>query len=293
MDDKLRFLLTTVVAAKMKSCWAMSVDVFAEWKYDNYTCNFRLEKQHPGLLLFGHEGKEIPVMCAATKNASMDAPVLMQAFKMMEDLGITERGVNEDGNPYFLYTILDRHISIIGRLFLRYINDPTTCWGTGLIAPYGAEFYQFHYDKHQNGAFKTSFAHEKSKFSLKIRIHDLLPEMLPVDILIVAQGAILNPFMNSAYTEAALAQRGFNPFNRNPLNVPVILRTATAIIQQERDIVLHSQGTNNPPATPPPPTQHDLLTTGYGRLAGGAAAADELQQSAARLNIPNLQQAAS
>ena len=115
-------------------------------------------------------------------------------------------------------------------------------------------------------------------------MHGLPAEMLPVEIVIVARVAILESFMISAYAEAALARRGFSPFNRNPLDAPVILRTAPAYIQQERDIVLRSLGINNPLAAPPQPTQRDLLTTGYGRFAGGATAADELQQSAAELN---------
>ena len=201
----------------------------------------------------GRDGKEIPVMFAATKNASMDESVLMQAFKMMDDLGITERGIDEDGNPYFPYIILDGHTSRIGELFLRYVNDPSTRWGTGLGAPLATEYYQFHDDLRQNGALKTSLTNEKSEFFLKKRIHGLPAEMLPVKIVIVARGAILKSFMNSAYAEATLAHRGFRPFNRNPLDVPSILRTAPEETQRERAIVLRSRGIDNPLAAPLPP----------------------------------------
>ena len=66
--------------------------------------------------------------------------------------------------------------------------------------------------------------------------------------------------------------------------MPEILETATEEVKKERDIVLRSRGINNPLAVPPPPTQRDLLTTGSGRLAGGAAAADELLECSAELN---------
>ena len=224
------------------------------------------------------------LMFAATKNASMDESVLMQAFKMMDDLGITERGIDEDGNPYFPYIILDGHISRIGELFLRYVNDPSTRWGTGLGAPLATECYQFHDDTRQNGALKTSLTHGKSEFFLKKRIHGLPAEMLPVEIVIVARGAILKSFVNSACAEAALAHRGFRPFNRNPLDVPAILRTAPEETQRERATVLRSRGIDDPLAAPLPPTQRDLLTTGSGLLAGGAAAANQLHQAAATLN---------
>ena len=66
--------------------------------------------------------------------------------------------------------------------------------------------------------------------------------------------------------------------------MPEILETATEEVKKERDIVLRSRGINNPLAVPLPPTQRDLLTTGSGRLAGGAAAADELRECSAELN---------
>ena len=167
MNGDLRFLVVIFAAAKVRPCWAMGVDAFAEWNDNDYTCNFGLGNRHPGLSLIDRDGKAIPVMFAATKNASMDESVLMQAFKMMDDLGITERGIDEDGNPYFPYIILDGHISRIGELFLRYVNDPSTRWGTGLGAPLAIEYYQFHDDPCQNGALKTSLTHEKSEFFLK------------------------------------------------------------------------------------------------------------------------------
>ena len=56
----------------------------------------------------------------------MDKYVIMQVFKTMDNLGITERGVDKDGDPYFPYVILDEHISRIGGILLRYVNDPNT-----------------------------------------------------------------------------------------------------------------------------------------------------------------------
>ena len=108
--------------------------------------------------------------------------------------------------------------------------------------------------------------------------------LLPVEIVMVARDGIMHCSMKLAFAEAALARRGWSPFNRATLDMPEILETATEEVKKERDIVLRSRGINNPLAVPPPPTQRDLLTTGSGRLAGGAAAADELQECSAELN---------
>ena len=91
----------------------MGVDIFAEWNPEGGFSNFGVGKRHPGLSLYDQEGNEIPVLFAATPNASMDGNVLLQAFKMMDDLGITKRGVDEHGKAYYPYILLDGHISRI------------------------------------------------------------------------------------------------------------------------------------------------------------------------------------
>ena len=108
--------------------------------------------------------------------------------------------------------------------------------------------------------------------------------MLPQEVVIVVRSVIMNSFMNTAYAEATLARRGQNPFNRAPLDHPQILSTAPEAVQQERTKILQSRGVNTAIAVPAPPTQRDLLSTGSGRLAGGAAAAGAVQQSIEELN---------
>lgn len=61
------------------------------------------------------------------KTVSMNQSVLMQAFKMMDDLGIMERGIDEDGSEYFFYIVIDGDISRIDEQYFRYINNPRTC----------------------------------------------------------------------------------------------------------------------------------------------------------------------
>ena len=113
----------------------------------------------------------------------MDGNVLLQAFKMMDDLGITKRGVDEDVKAYYPYILLDGHISRIGEEFLRYVNDPPTRWGTGLGAPYGTSVYQFHDDERENGTLKKAMAKAKSAFFAKKRMKGLPAVLLPVEIV--------------------------------------------------------------------------------------------------------------
>ena len=76
-------------AKKLNLYWTLCVDVFAEWNEDKYTNNVGIGERYPGLLLFGSDGKEIPVFFSATTNASINASVFIDAFKMMDNNRIT------------------------------------------------------------------------------------------------------------------------------------------------------------------------------------------------------------
>jgi hypothetical protein len=91
--------------------WSLGIDIFAEWDSSD-EFNFEPGKRHPGLsLLSPVDREEIPVLFAATPNASMTSTILMETFQEMDEAGITQRGVDENGNMYCPATVIDGHIS--------------------------------------------------------------------------------------------------------------------------------------------------------------------------------------
>ncbi len=68
------------------------------------------------------------MLFAATPKASMTSTILMETFQKMDEAGITQRGVDENGNTYCPATVIDGHISWMGKDFLRYVNDEETNW---------------------------------------------------------------------------------------------------------------------------------------------------------------------
>ena len=123
--------------------------------------------------LYNSDGKEVPVLFATTPNTSMNGSVLLQAFKEMDRLGVTERGTDEDRKEYYPVALVDGQVSRIEQDFLVYVNNPATHWGTGLGAPYRTSIWQFHDDERQNGTLKKSLAKEKNAFFAKRREHGL------------------------------------------------------------------------------------------------------------------------
>ena len=157
----------------MNPLWPMGVDIFAEWDSTNEFNNFGPGKHHPGMSLYNSDGKEVPVLFATTPNTSMNGSVLLQSFKEMDRLDVTERGTDEDGKEYYPFALVDGHVLRIKQDFLVYVNDPATRWGTGLGAPYGTSIWQFHDYERQNGTLKKALAKEKSAFFAKKREHGL------------------------------------------------------------------------------------------------------------------------
>ncbi len=84
----------------------------------------------------------------------------------MEEVGITQRGVGKNRNPYYAATDQWPHI-LDGKDFLRFVNDGETHWEVNLGASYRTEYWQLQDDKQQNSMFKLELALSKSKFYLK------------------------------------------------------------------------------------------------------------------------------
>eukprot|EP00985_Skeletonema_marinoi_P035040 scaffold45443_cov277-Skeletonema_marinoi.AAC.1 len=85
-------------------------------------------KRYPGMSVYTVDGKEVPIFSAAGTSASMTSTILRNMFAKMDELGITKRGVDENGNIFYPLVILDGHFSRFGVIFLEYVNALLTKW---------------------------------------------------------------------------------------------------------------------------------------------------------------------
>jgi hypothetical protein len=60
----------------------------------------------------------------------------------MDEVGVTQHGIDKKGNAYLPPNVINSHISWMGQDFLRYVNDKEkeTCWEVNLGASYGTEY---------------------------------------------------------------------------------------------------------------------------------------------------------
>ncbi len=87
------------MAKEVSPEWSLGIEIFAEWDPED-DINIGPGKRHPGLSLLPADRKEIPVLFEANPKASMTSTILKETFKKMDELGITQRGVDEDGKTY-------------------------------------------------------------------------------------------------------------------------------------------------------------------------------------------------
>ena len=288
LTGKFRLVAVIFASEKLNPSWALGVDIFAEIDEEDFANNFGPGKRFPGLDILDDEGNEVPVVFAATPNASMTSAVLMQIFKKMDEKGISTRVYDSDGKLVkYPVLILDGHVSRMGEAFLVYINGVGTKWGCVLGAPYGTHIWQVHDDSRLNGIFKCMLALAKSEFFMKKRRYGLDPEILPQEIVVVLKTALEKSFSVRKYAVSGVAHRGWFPFNRNYLDHPDILSTASDDVQKERLAVFECRGQSSDVIGRGLATEWNLLESGSGFFAGGAAVTQQLAETIQSLNHNN------
>ena len=95
----LQFVTVIFAAKEVSPEWSLGIDIFAKWDPED-DINIGHGKRHPGLSLLSADEKEIPMLFVANPKASMTSTILKETFKTMDELGITQRGVDEDGKTY-------------------------------------------------------------------------------------------------------------------------------------------------------------------------------------------------
>jgi len=274
--------------------WGIGEDPFVVDLGDDQAASVGPGKRYPGMSVYTVDGKEVPIFFAAGTSASMTSTILRNMFAKMDELGITKRGVDENGNIFYPLVILDGHFSRFGVIFLEYVNALLTKWYPALGVPYGTSYWQLHDFCSQNGLFKGVLYDTKSKFIQKKRLYGLPPEIKKTEIILVVKAAIEESFCNQRNAQRALAKLGWNPFTRATLDEPDILRSAPLEVQKERQDILALRGVSGSStgrSTTVVTSRSNLLSKGSGLITASsqedAAAADRIASVVSGLNWGN------
>jgi hypothetical protein len=96
-------VMVTVIfkGKKLIESWCLGIDVFSVFDESNYENNFGTGKRYPGLQLYRDNGTKIPICWAASPNACMSGEILTLMFVQMDKLGISRRGIDDIGKPFY------------------------------------------------------------------------------------------------------------------------------------------------------------------------------------------------
>ena len=124
--------------------------------------------------------------------------------------------------------------------FLKYINTPTDHWVVCIGVPYGTALWQVGDSKEQNRSFNIAMTKAKQELlEYKTRYTFENPTLQPTDIIPLINKAWKQSFARVEKNRNAIADRGWNPLNRNLLLDPSIRATMT-----DRERIKESKCTN-------------------------------------------------
>ena len=134
--------------------------------------------------------------------------------------------------------LLDGHQSRFDLDFLRYINTYPHRWNVCIGVPYGTAFWQVGDSSEQNGCFNINMSQVKASM-LQTRIDQLnhAMQLAQTDIIPMVNQTFHLSFGNRLTNKKAIAERGWNPFNRNLLLDPTVRAT---ILKEQIDLEIES-----------------------------------------------------
>ncbi len=207
----------------------------------------------------------------------------------LDELGIVERGIDKNGNPFYPALIIDGHISRLSLPFLEHINKQARRWQGMLVCSYGMSKCQFHDHEIQNASFKCKLVDVKCKHVQMHRRAGFPADLCVEEIPIIVKEASDAMYANVDFAIETFRIMGYVTFTRAVLDDADILSSASQEVQQERGKILQlhveRQGLSaNSKITRVAPNQIDLTCTGSGRLIGRPNAQSLIVAFVATLN---------
>ena len=215
----------------------LGIDPFADDVGEVTDLDYIMKNKGPGKKFPGgptcyHNGIAIPCFCAWSEKGSMTTEILTRILETLDYLEVFDRSTGI--NPYLM---LDGHGSRMGLLFLRYINNPAHLWIACIGVPYGTSLWQVGDSAEQNGTYKGGLTTMKKKIiahKTKLMMPRLTIEV--TEIMILVNYAWSVSFAKIPSNKKAIAERGWNPLNRNIVLDTAVRATMTKLeIETEKE----------------------------------------------------------
>ena len=198
-------------------------DIETDGQYEFFKNNFGKGKLFPSGPKCVYKSKDVPCFVRFCDKGGMSGEILTEIFKTLDDLELFKKDREEGKIPFML---LDGHQSRFDLDFLKYINTYPHRWNVCIGVPYGTALWQVGDSSEQNGRFNINLTEIKARL-LQSRIDQLqhAMQLVRTDIIPLVNMSYDTSFGNKETNKKALAERGWNPLNRNLLLDPTIRTT--------------------------------------------------------------------
>ena len=183
-------------------------------------------------------GKDVPCFVRWSEKGSMTSSILRDILADLDQRGLFPRSDNPHLRPFALF---DGHGSRIEFEFLNYINDAGHQWVVCIGVPYGTATWQVGDSKEQNGSFNIALARAKINLVKKKAEHCLPAVINRTDIVVILNEAWKHSFGRVEKNRKAIADRGWNPLNRNILCLKEVIGAMTDEDKEKDELVPYKQ----------------------------------------------------
>ena len=188
-----------------------------------------------GLPTCHYKGKDVPGYMAFTEKGGINASILTNIFRRMDNLKLFD---DERADGLTPFVLLDGHSSRFDVEFLEYVNDVDHKWNVCLGVPYGTALWQVADSAQQNGKFKMLLNRAKRELFIQ-RMDSCQQDMhlVRTDIVPLVRKSWEGSFCDVMANRRAISERGWGPYNRNLLLHPVIRASMTEdMINNEKNM---------------------------------------------------------
>ena len=208
----------------------MGLDLTADVIGNVGDCNFFENNSGTGMRFPGgpsceFKGMTVPCLCRWSEKGGITTHILVDILSALDSLQIFDIDRQNGIKPFLL---VDGHRSRFEVPFLEYICSPLHEWAVVIGVPYGTALWQVGDAAEQNGCFNmASVDIKRSIVERKEEMHYPSPTIEAYDIINIVNYAWSKSFAVQSSNQTAIAERGWNPYNRNLMTYPIIRASMT------------------------------------------------------------------
>ena len=174
-------------------------------------------------------GKEIPCLVKISPHGGIDADILVDILRHLDQLELFKHTRQQGRKPFLL---VDGHQSRMDLKFINYLRNELHPWKCCFGVPYGTHLWQTADSEQQNGCYKITETKGKEELLALKRLLRFKKNFSITDVIPLIGFAWDRSFAVVETNKDAICERGWFPLNFALLNNPEVMATEVSINEE-------------------------------------------------------------